>query len=146
MPGAIRTRHQIAVLLAALASLPIFAEEMEEVVVTGSYIKGSPQDAASPVQVISREDIDIQSAVTVDDITKNLTVNSGSTTNYNYDTENATIAGQANINLRGLGLNSTLVLINGKRQVVAASETQDGSEFVDINTIPMVMLERVEIL
>jgi iron complex outermembrane receptor protein len=128
---------------------PAFAEEdrdLEEVVVTGSYIKGSPEDAASPIQVISREDIDIQSAVTIDDITKNLTINSGTTTNFNYDTENATLAGKANVNLRGLGLNSTLVLFNGKRQVVAAAESQDGSEFVDINTIPLVMLERVEIL
>lgn len=122
------------------------SEEMEEVVVTGSYIKGSPEDAPSPIEVITREDIDLQSAASVDDITKNLTINSGTTTNFNFDTENATIAGKANVNLRGLGLNSTLVLFNGKRQVVAAAETQDGSEFVDINTIPMVMLERVEIL
>lgn len=127
-------------------SLLAAEDKMEEVIVTGSYIKGTPEDAASPVQIISRADIDIQSAMTIDDITKNLTVNSGSTTNFNFDTENATIAGQANINLRGLGLNSTLVLIDGKRQVVAASETQDGSEFVDINTIPMVMLQRIEIL
>jgi len=121
-------------------------EAVEEIIVTGSYIRGSSQDAASPVQVITREDMDIQSAVTIDDVTKNLTINSGTTTNHNYDTENATISGTANINLRGLGLNSTLVLLNGKRQVVAAGETQDGSEFVDINTIPMVMLERIEVL
>jgi outer membrane receptor protein involved in Fe transport len=124
----------------------IAASDMEEVVVTGSYIKGSAEDAASPISVISREDIDIQSAVTIDDITKNLTIASGATTNHNYDTENATISGKANVNLRGLGLNSTLVLFNGKRQVVAAATSQDGSEFVDINTIPLVMLDRVEIL
>ncbi|TNF90095.1 MAG: hypothetical protein EP301_01705, partial [Gammaproteobacteria bacterium] len=121
-------------------------EPMEEIVVTGSYIRGSSQDAASPVQVIQREDMDIQGAFTAEDVTKNLTINSGTTTNHNYDTENATISGKANVNLRGLGLNSTLVLLNGKRQVVAAAETQDGSEFVDLNTIPMAMLERVEVL
>ncbi len=132
-------------LISSITSLA-YAEQLEEIVVTGSYLKGSPEDAASPIQVITRADIDIQSAVSVDDITKNLTINSGTTTNYNFDTENATIAGKANVNLRGLGLNSTLVLFNGKRQVVAAAETQDGSEFVDINTIPMVMLDRVEIL
>lgn len=135
--------------ITSLISGPVFAEGesiIEEVTVTGSYIKGSAEDAASPIHVITREDIDIQSAVTIDDITKNLTINSGTTTNFNYDTENATLAGKANVNLRGLGLNSTLVLFNGKRQVVAAAESQDGSEFVDINTIPLVMLDRVEIL
>ena len=111
-------------------------EPLEEIIVTGSYIRGSSEDAASPVQVIQREDMDIQGAFTAEDVTKNLTINSGTTTNHNYDTENATISGKANVNLRGLGLNSTLVLLNGKRQVVAAAETQDGSEFVDINTIP----------
>ncbi|MFT4799297.1 MAG: iron complex outermembrane receptor protein [Candidatus Azotimanducaceae bacterium] len=138
--------RDIALVSISVISVSAFAEDMEEIVVTGSYIKGSPEDSASPIQVITRADIDIQSAVTIDDITKNLTINSGTTTNYNFDTENATIAGKANVNLRGLGLNSTLVLFNGKRQVVAAAETQDGSEFVDVNTIPMVMLERVEIL
>jgi len=127
---------------------PAMAQDqpLEEIIVTGSYIRGSSQDAASPVQVIQREDMDIQGAFTAEDVTKNLTINSGTTTNHNYDSENATISGKANVNLRGLGLNSTLVLLNGKRQVVAAAETQDGSEFVDINTIPMAMLERVEVL
>ena len=127
---------------------PAMAQDqpLEEIIVTGSYIRGSSEDAASPVQVIQREDMDIQGAFTAEDVTKNLTINSGTTTNHNYDSENATISGKANVNLRGLGLNSTLVLVNGKRQVVAAAETQDGSEFVDINTIPMAMLERVEVL
>jgi len=140
------SRSALSAVMLVYAGGAIAASDMEEVVVTGSYIKGSAEDAASPVTVISREDINIQSAVSIDDITKNLTINSGTTTNFNFDTENGTIAGKANVNLRGLGLNSTLVLINGKRRVVAAAETQDGSEFVDINTIPLVMLERVEIL
>ncbi len=146
----VRTFSQCCAVLALAAVLPdvTFAQEevMEEIVVTGSYIRGSSQDAASPVQVIDRENMDIQGAFTAEDVTRNLTINSGTTTNFNFDTENATIAGMANVNLRGLGLNSTLVLVNGKRQVVAAAETQDGSEFVDINTIPMAMLERVEVL
>src|SRR5690606_34109092 len=45
-----------------------------------------------------------------------------------------------------LGENSTLTLVNGKRQVSAATTTRSGGEFVDINTIPLVMVERVEVL
>ncbi|HBN14259.1 MAG TPA: TonB-dependent receptor, partial [Pseudohongiella sp.] len=47
---------------------------------------------------------------------------------------------------RNLGENSTLTLVNGKRQVSAATVTRSGGEFVDINTIPLVMVERVEVL
>jgi len=57
-----------------------------------------------------------------------------------------TLSGTANVNLRNLGENSTLTLINGKRQVAAATSTPTGGEFVDINTIPMVMVERLEVL
>ena len=55
-----------------------FAQDVEEVVVTGSYLKGSAEDGASPVEVISRDTIDLLGATSVADITANLTVNSGS--------------------------------------------------------------------
>ena len=51
-------------------------EAIEEVVVTGSYIKGSPTDGASPVEIISRDTIDALSASTVADIIANIAVNS----------------------------------------------------------------------
>ncbi|ODT89911.1 TonB-dependent receptor [Phenylobacterium sp. SCN 70-31] len=119
--------------------------EVEELVVTGSLIAGTPADAPSPVTVIGREQIQAQGAATIWDVVKNLESNQGSTTNSNPD-ENGTIEGTANINLRNLGQNSTLTLVNGKRQVVAAALTQDGSEFVDINALPAVMIERIEVL
>ena len=121
-------------------------EAIEEILVTGSYIKGSPLDAPSPVQVINREDIDAQGAAQVWDVIKNLEINSGSTTNINSPNEGGGIEGTANINLRNLGQNATLTLINGKRQVAAATTTRGGSEFVDINSIPTTMLDRIEIL
>jgi iron complex outermembrane receptor protein len=58
-----------------------FAQDVEEVVVTGSYLKGSAEDGASPVEVISRDTIDLLGATSVADITANLTVNSGSENN-----------------------------------------------------------------
>ncbi len=56
-------------------------EAVEEVVVTGSYIKGSPTDGASPVEIIGRDEIDNLNATTIADITANLAVNSGSENN-----------------------------------------------------------------
>ena len=121
------------------------AEEVEEVVVTGSYIKGSATDGASPVEVISRDTIELLGATSVADITRNLTVSSGAENNADSFTSGST-QGTSNVNLRGLGLSSTLVLINGRRNTVAANTANDGSVFVDTNSIPVVALERVEVL
>jgi len=136
----------IGVILAGLAT-PVVAQdvEIEEVVVTGSFIRGSALDAPSPVQVIDRDSIEAQGAAIIWDVIKNLEVNSGSFTNPGAG-ERSQTEGTAQINLRNLGENSTLTLINGKRMAPAAATTTTGGEFVDINSIPLVMTERVEIL
>ena len=137
----------IGVILAGL-SLPVAAQQdddIEEVVVTGSFIRSSPLDAPSPVQVIDRDSIEAQGAAIIWDVIKNLEVNSGSFTNSGSG-ERSQVEGTAQVNLRNLGENSTLTLINGKRVAPYAAITNGGGEFVDINAIPMVMTDRVEIL
>lgn len=118
---------------------------LEEIVVVGSYLRGTPIDAPSPVQIIDRNSIEYQGAAQLWDVIKNLEVNSGSVTNVGSG-ENEQVQGLANVNLRNLGENSTLVLLNGKRQVSAATTTRSGGELVDINAIPKVMVQRVELL
>ena len=131
---------------AIIFSFSIHADDaVEEVVVTGSYIKGSPTDGASPVEIFSKDAIENMGAVDIADITANLSVNSGSENNADSFTSGST-QGRTNVNLRGLGLSSTLVLIDGKRQTVAGSRANDGSVFVDTSAIPLVALERVEVL
>ena len=78
-------------------------------------------------------------------MTQKLAVSSGTENNPDSFTAGST-QGTSNVNLRGLGLTSTLVLVNGKRQTIAAAVANDGSVFVDTATIPMAALERVEIL
>lgn len=93
--------------------------------------------------------MEAQGASQIWDVIKNLEINSGSISNEGADVSNAALgnlSGTANINLRNLGENSTLTLINGKRQVAAATTTPSGGEIVDINTIPLVMVDRVEVL
>lgn len=119
--------------------------DIEEVIVTGSFIRGTPLDAPSPVQVVDRNSIEAQGAAVIWDVIKNLEVNSGSFTEGGSG-EVAGTAGTAQVNLRNLGENSTLTLINGKRMVPSAALTRGGGEYVDINAIPLVMTERVEIL
>ena len=71
----------IAILPFISLSYAIFAEDVEEVVVTGSFIKGSPTDGASPVELYDRDTIEGIGAVDAADITANMVVDSGSENN-----------------------------------------------------------------
>ena len=149
-PG-FRKKALLLGVISGMACVPAFAQDtntdtdIEEVVVTGSYLRGSPLDAPSPVTTVDRTSIEAQGASQIWDVIKNLEINSGSFTNEGSG-EGGALSGTANVNLRNLGENSTLTLVNGKRQVSAATVTRSGGEFVDINTIPLVMVERVEVL
>ena len=143
----------LAVMVAAAgATMPLSAQqnepEVEEVIVTGSYIRGSALDAPSPVSVVDRDSIQAQGASTIWDVIRNLEVNQGSDTNVEgaMAGSGSQNTGTASVNLRNLGGNSTLTLINGKRSTPAAVVTASGQESVNLNSIPLVMTERVEVL
>src|SRR6056300_822946 len=121
---------------------------VEEVVVTGTHIRRSSQQySISPLSTIDSDDIAIQGAKDITDLIRNLTINTGSELNVSGLNQPQT-AGTAQINLRGLGLGSTLVLVNGRRQTLSAVAKQDdGASFVDTNSlVPMIMIDRVDIL
>lgn len=120
---------------------------IDEIVVTGSYIRGRSQiDSTSPLKVFRNEEFRAEGATGVTDIVKNLSVNSGSEFQVDSLSQPLT-SGTASFNLRNLGLNSTLVLINGRRQAVSAVAATDGSTFVDTNSlVPVIMIDRFEIL
>jgi outer membrane receptor protein involved in Fe transport len=112
-----------------------------EIVVTGSRIARPDLEAATPVQVVSSQAIEQQGSPNVADILNELpAVGIGSgRTNTNF----ATIAnGVSTINLRNLGSQRTLVLQNGRRIVAGIG----GTSAVDVNNIPVDLLERVEII
>ena len=132
----------------ALAATPLaFAQDdqvLEEVLITGSLIKGTQTDSVSNVSVFDRSSMDMQNTPSITDFVKNLSFSSGVDGDSNQFQSNAT-EGLANINLRGLGPNRTLVLINGQRQVAVPVRLGAG-RFVDTNSIPAAAVERVEIL
>ena len=123
-------------------------EALEEVVVTGSYIKGSPEDAPSPVQILNREAIVTSGVSDVSELIRNLEIASGSDTASQNETRfnGNSGSGLANVNLRGVGPTATLVLMDGKRLPFAGQKLADGDRFVDVNTIPITMIEQVEVL
>ena len=116
--------------------------DIEEVVVTGSNIQRSGYTAISPVQVKNRDEMLAEGAKTITDFAINLPVNVGS----EFQTESGDLIGTAQFNLRGLGLGSTLTLINGRRGGISTVADGGGNQFFDINQLPMSMIERVEFL
>ncbi len=114
-----------------------------DIVVTGSLIRGSAENAASPVDVISGEELAKQGSPTVVDLIKNLPTSNGVTGDANqFDSRAQGNEGVASVNLRGLGPQRTLVLLNGKR----FASVGGGVPIVDINLLPVGAIGRVEVL
>ncbi|MCK0069962.1 TonB-dependent receptor domain-containing protein [Kordiimonas laminariae] len=151
------TRFRNATALAAgclsmLATSQVVAQddesyEIEEVVVTGTYLKGKSQfNSPSPIAVIGADNLNNIGASTVADLVQTLTINAGSQNNPDAFTQNNT-TGTSNFNLRGLGVASTLVLLNGRRQVNTGALTNDGVTFVDTSSlVPQIAVQRIEIV
>jgi iron complex outermembrane receptor protein len=117
------------------------------IIVTGSRIRRQSQaDLASPLATVGSEEIDAIGAQNIGEITQSLTINTGAQNNPDAFTQGGT-TGTSNINLRGLGVASTLILLDGKRQTLSAAPTNDGINFVDTSSlVPLIAVERVEIL
>jgi len=120
--------------------------EVGEVVVTGSFIRGTPEDAALPVDVITQEDLEKQGAPSTLELIKNLSVSSGVLGDTNqFDTRSQGSEGSGSVNLRGLGAQRTLVLLNGRRMAINPFGA-GGAGIVDTNTLPTAAIGRVEVL
>ena len=87
-------------------------DDRDRVIVTGSFIQGSAEDAALPVEVFSQEELEEQGAPTALEFAKSLTI-SGPTTGEAYYFSGAALTGSVNYNLRGLGADKTLTLLTG---------------------------------
>jgi outer membrane receptor protein involved in Fe transport len=107
--------------------------EIEETVVTGSRIKRADIDSASPVTVLDRADMQLTGMLDVGDFLQRMPSMSGSPIG---TTTNNGGNGSVLIDLRGLGTDRTLTLVNGQRIV-------DGGDF---QTIPSTMVDRIEVL
>ncbi len=117
--------------------------EEQEVVVTGSLIRGTPEDAALPVDVISADELAKQGSPSAVELLKALPTSSGVLGDSNqFDSRSQGAEGIATVNLRGLGPQRTLVLLNNKRLVSAGN----GIPAVDINMIPQAAIGRIEVL
>jgi iron complex outermembrane receptor protein len=118
-------------------------EPIREVVVTGSLIQGTPEDAALPVDVINAAELAKQGSPTVVELLKNLPTSSAVLGDSNqFDSRSQGAEGIATANLRGLSPQRTLVLLNNKRLTTAGN----GVPAVDLNLLPLAAIGRVEVL
>ena len=118
-------------------------EVLEEVVVTGSHLKRTTNyDGRAPIQVLDREAMTAGPVTSVLDLVRNLPVSSG----VESQNELNGLVGTSQINIRGLGLGSTLTLLNGRRGGIATSGDGGANLFFDINQLPLAMIDRIEIL
>ena len=135
-----------AIAALGLIASPAFAQEkaeqLERVEVTGSRILSFNAESAAPIQVLSAADIAASGVANLQELLLKSPVFGTpaiSRTNSNFSTSSA---GVSTVDLRNLGSNRTLVLVNGRRYVSGVP----GSTAVDFNTIPADFIERVEVM
>ena len=121
----------------------VLADETEEIISVASYI-GSSELNASPVDIISSQEFKNLRVSTVAELSKYLSVASGS--HFQTNALDGVDQGMSSITLRGLDHASTLVLINKKRQTHSGTPSNEGEGYIDVNIIPEIALERIEIL
>lgn len=111
---------------------------LEEIVITGSRLRSAAGEGAAPVLALDRAQIVEMGASTVSETLQQVTQQS-----YNF-VEGRNFGGAQHAELRGLGADTTLVLINGRRAVASAPSVS--SNAFDLNTIPLAAVERIEVL
>lgn len=158
-----RKRSTHTILLASVAACglgfgagSVFAqeEELEEITVTGSRIARDPNlGAPVAVQSVTSEDIQLSGKMDVVEVVKEIPALLTSETSDSsagpagsaFDSDDSAVgdaSGESLLQLRGMGLERTLVLVDGRRHVAGAV----GTSAVDINSIPQGLIERVEVL
>jgi iron complex outermembrane recepter protein len=143
--SAIATAAQAA-LVACGVGVPalVQAQEPQRIEVTGSRIKRVDAETASPVQVLSREEIEKTGKQSIDEVLRGLTADGSGSISSSFSAGFAT--GSSAVSLRGLGVNSTLVLVNGRRVTTYGLADDGFRTFVDLNSIPLEVVDRIEVL
>ena len=120
------------------------ATQLDRVEITGSLIKRIDAETALPVQVITKEEIQKVAVTTAGELLGKISANSAPLTDGASFSDIAGQRGFNGANLRGIGVSSTLILLNGRR--IANFASPGANSGVDLNAIPIAAIERVEIL
>ncbi len=144
-----RTSINMAALLALgmtliAAPAPGAAQDVQRVEITGSSIKRIDGETAAPITVIKREDIERSGVSSVEQLMRNVAAAVSSNSTAAATAASATTGGISTISLRGLTAERTLILVNGRR--IAPYGSPASSVAVDVDSIPVSAIDRVEVL
>ncbi|MEH8021480.1 TonB-dependent receptor [Rheinheimera metallidurans] len=150
-----RQGYNLSVLMLAMygmAALPAQAQQtdanseqeakVEVISVTGSRISRRDETEGSPIQTLTKADMEVKGALSLGDVLQDMPAVGGS---LNDNGSAGTSHGTASVNLRNLGENRSLILVNGNRWVNGAG-SRGFRDFVDLNTIPYAIIDSVEVL
>lgn len=145
-------RHPLAVAVSALLAAGSAAAQspdappattLDSVTVTGSHIKGAQLSGVGPVTVVDAAAIERSGATTIETLLQRLPASAGFAGNQTNAYWTGGGYGTTQVNLRGIGVNRTLVLLNGRRIVNGGTGANSS---VDLNVVPVPIIERIEVL
>jgi iron complex outermembrane receptor protein len=148
-----RRKHTLALSIAAAlfasqSHVVVAAEKdsVERIEVTGSHIKRTDMEGPSPLTSLSAEDIANSGVTDLIGLFTKLPMAGQGTFSTQGNSSDNTSNGGSSVSLRGLGADSTLILVNGRRVSVSPFANNIDTAFVDINNIPLAAIKRVDIL
>jgi len=151
-------QFRIAAAVFIAATAPVFAQTqtptttapdgLQEVIVTGSRIPQPNLTSTSPIQVSTSQEIRQQGATDISDLLNTLPQNSLNAGNDFSNTSNPLLngGGVSTVDLRGLGPQRTLVLIDGRRLGPGDANTEISNPGADLDQIPVALVDRVEVV
>ncbi len=163
MRTSLRQGAAVSAMIAGLFAVPVSAQEVpqagqtvpvapaaeegdsQDIVVTGSILRGA-DSGISPVTTITAENLDARGINTVQDAIQLLSSNNGPALTNSFTANGAFAGGASAVSLRGLSTSSTLVLFDGLRASYYPLADDGSRNFVDLNTIPDDIVDRIEVL
>lgn len=134
----------------ALSAQPVVAQDdgksIEKIQVTGSHIRRTDMEGPSPITSIDAGDIADTGVTDLIGLFAKLPISGQGTFSTQGNSSDDTANGGSSVSLRGLGADSTLILVNGRRVSVSPFAKGIDTAFVDINNIPLAAIKRVDIL
>lgn len=122
-----------------------FAQEgLQKVEITGSSIKRTESEGVATTQILSRKDIEQTGKTSIADVVRSISADNNGSISGSFT--NGFAGSASGVSLRGLSVSSTLVLINGRRTAPYGFGDDGQRSFVDLNSIPLDAVERIEIL
>lgn len=115
-----------------------------DIVVTGTLLKGAK--SPSPLTTVTAAELDRRGISTTQDAIQQLSASSGASLTNNFSANGAFAGGASGVSLRGLSVNSTLVLFDGLRASYYPLADDGSRNFVDLNTVPDDIVDRIEVV